>query len=114
MQARTKKLQFGRSPVHAWGLFAQEDIPEDEFVIEYVGEVIRSSLQDIREQEYQRAGLDSSYLFRVDSEIVIDATKKVTLFSTTAKKFSFVTLSDPLFTWGMVWGVTMNGLPGTL
>jgi SET domain-containing protein len=50
LQGRTKSLQFGRSPVHAWGLFAEEDIPENEFVIEYVGEIIRRSLEDIREQ----------------------------------------------------------------
>lgn len=77
MQARTKVLKFGRSPVHAWGLFAQDLIPPEEVLIEYVGEVIPSTLEDIREKAYQRQGLDSSYLFRIDREYVIDATKKV-------------------------------------
>jgi histone-lysine N-methyltransferase SETD1 len=55
---------FGRSGVHGWGLFAAEDIAEGEFVIEYVGELIRPVLSDIREQQYEARGWDSSYLFR--------------------------------------------------
>ena len=77
LQARTKDLKFGRSPVHAWGLFARDTIPAEEFVIEYVGELIRSSLEDIREATYERSGLGSSYLFRVDKDQVVDATKRV-------------------------------------
>lgn len=76
LQAKTKDLRFGRSAVHAWGLFARSTIQKEEFVIEYVGETIRSSLEDLREAEYQRSGLDSSYLFRVDNETVVDATKR--------------------------------------
>ena len=49
----------------------------EEFVIEYVGETIRSSLEDMREAKYEQSGLDSSYLFRVDKDTVVDATKKV-------------------------------------
>lgn len=79
LQARTKDLKFGRSPVHAWGLFARDTIPAEEFVIEYVGELIRSSLEDIREAAYERSGLGSSYLFRVDKDQVVDATKRVCL-----------------------------------
>ncbi|KAJ2795948.1 Histone-lysine N-methyltransferase setd1b, partial [Coemansia furcata] len=32
-------------------------------------------LADLREEQYEREGIGSSYLFRVDDEIVIDATK---------------------------------------
>ena len=77
LQARTKDLKFGRSPVHAWGLFARDTIPAEEFLIEYVGELIRSSLEDIREATYERSGVGSSYLFRVDKDQVVDATKRV-------------------------------------
>lgn len=77
MQARTRDLRFGRSSVHAWGLFAREAICSGEFVIEYVGEAIRSCLEDIREAQYMRSGLGSSYLFRVDKDSVVDATKRV-------------------------------------
>ena len=41
MQFRKKKLRFGRSRIHEWGLFAMEPIAADEMVIEYVGQNIR-------------------------------------------------------------------------
>ena len=77
LQGRTKDLKFGRSRVHAWGLFAMETIEPGDFVIEYVGELIRLKLSDAREAEYEASGLGSSYLFRIDLEWVVDATKKV-------------------------------------
>lgn len=45
-------------------------------VIEYVGEVIRQAVADRREKAYERVGIGSSYLFRVDDDLVVDATKK--------------------------------------
>ena len=45
-------------------------------VIEYVGEVIRSLIADEREHRYEGMGIGSSYLFRLDGESVIDATKR--------------------------------------
>lgn len=41
LQFRKKKLRFGRSRIHEWGLFAMEPIAADEMVIEYVGQNIR-------------------------------------------------------------------------
>ncbi|KAK9838060.1 hypothetical protein WJX74_010862 [Apatococcus lobatus] len=76
LKGRTKDLKFGRSHVHAWGLFAMETIEPGDFVIEYVGELIRLKLSDAREAEYEASGLGSSYLFRIDHEWVVDATKK--------------------------------------
>ena len=57
-------------------MFAQEDIRADDAVIEYTGEVIRSATADHREKIYETTGIGSSYLFKVDTDIVIDATKK--------------------------------------
>ena len=54
-----------------------ETIEAGDFVIEYVGELIRLKLSDAREAEYEASGLGSSYLFRIDHEWVVDATKKV-------------------------------------
>jgi histone-lysine N-methyltransferase SETD1 len=45
-------------------------------VIEYVGELIRQQVADRREKAYERQGIGSSYLFRVDEDLVVDATKK--------------------------------------
>lgn len=107
LKVRKKRLRFERSLIHEWGLFTQESVMADDVVIEYVGEVIRSQLSDLREKNYEAsgttwvlsssllacmssrcgdrccyvdadAGIGSSYLFRVDNDYVIDATKKVT------------------------------------
>lgn len=47
-QFRKKKLRFGRSRIHEWGLFAMEPIAADEMVIEYVGQNIRQVLFAVR------------------------------------------------------------------
>lgn len=76
LRTRKKKLKFSRSPIHDWGLYAMEPISAGEMVIEYVGEVIRQQVADKREKYYERTGIGSSYLFRVDDDAVVDATKK--------------------------------------
>lgn len=68
-------MTFGKSAIHDWGLFAMEDIGADEMVIEYVGQVVRPNLSDVREKRYERQGIGSSYLFRIDLDYVVDATK---------------------------------------
>lgn len=75
LQHKSKRVKFGRSSIHNWGLFAQEPIAPDEMVIEYIGEKIRANIADLREKQYERVGIGSSYLFRVDDFSVIDATK---------------------------------------
>lgn len=74
-QIRKKQLKFARSRIHDWGLFAKEPIGEGEMVIEYVGEVVRRSVADTLEKRYEALGIGSSYLFRVDHNVIIDATK---------------------------------------
>ncbi|XP_062840971.1 histone-lysine N-methyltransferase SETD1A [Trichomycterus rosablanca] len=75
LKFRKKKLRFGRSRIHEWGLFAMEPIAADEMVIEYVGQNIRQMVADTREKRYAQEGIGSSYLFRVDHDTIIDATK---------------------------------------
>ncbi|CAI5791060.1 histone-lysine N-methyltransferase SETD1A [Podarcis lilfordi] len=75
LKFRKKKLRFGRSRIHEWGLFAMEPIAADEMVIEYVGQNIRQVVADMREKRYAQEGIGSSYLFRVDHDTIIDATK---------------------------------------
>ncbi|CAO3625651.1 unnamed protein product [Cunninghamella echinulata] len=76
LKKKQKKLKFGRSAIHDWGLFAMEPIYQNEFVIEYLGEVIRQQVANHREREYEESGIGSSYLFRVDDDIIVDATIK--------------------------------------
>lgn len=68
-------MKFAKSAIHDWGLFAMEPIAADEMVIEYVGQMIRPLVADLREKQYEATGIGSSYLFRIDMEAIIDATK---------------------------------------
>ncbi|XP_072272020.1 histone-lysine N-methyltransferase SETD1B isoform X2 [Pyxicephalus adspersus] len=75
LKFRKKKLRFCKSHIHDWGLFAMEPIAADEMVIEYVGQNIRQVIADMREKRYEDEGIGSSYMFRVDHDTIIDATK---------------------------------------
>lgn len=76
LNKRKKPVQFARSAIHNWGLYALEPINAGEMIIEYVGERIRQQIAELREKNYLRSGIGSSYLFRVDENTVIDASKK--------------------------------------
>lgn len=76
LQSRKKRLKFEKSTIHDWGLFALEPIEANAMIIEYVGEVIRQKVADTREKRYERMGIGSSYMFRIDDDLIIDATKK--------------------------------------
>mmetsp|Transcript_12077 Transcript_12077/g.36829 ORF Transcript_12077/g.36829 Transcript_12077/m.36829 type:complete len:650 (-) Transcript_12077:702-2651(-) len=74
LKAQKKAVRFGKSRIHGYGLYAIEAIEEKEYVTEYIGEVIRNSIADVRESRYQRQGMGDSYMFRVSSDAVVDAT----------------------------------------
>jgi histone-lysine N-methyltransferase SETD1 len=76
LKVRKKRLKCAKSSIHDWGLFALERIEKDDMVIEYIGEVIRQQVADCREKKYEKMGIGSSYLFRVDEDTIIDATFK--------------------------------------
>ncbi|XP_071945453.1 uncharacterized protein [Antedon mediterranea] len=75
LKFRKKELKFSKSGIHGWGLYALETISQDEMVVEYVGQMVRQTIADMREKRYENIGIGSSYLFRIDSESIIDATK---------------------------------------
>ncbi|KAF6776449.1 hypothetical protein AHF37_04038 [Paragonimus kellicotti] len=74
LKFRKKQLIFAKSPIHAWGLIALEPIVAEEMVIEYVGQVVRKGVAELRERQYEAKGIGGSYLFRIDDDYVIDAT----------------------------------------
>lgn len=76
LNKRKKPVTFARSAIHNWGLYALEPIAAKEMIIEYVGERIRQPVAEMRERRYIKNGIGSSYLFRIDENNVIDATKK--------------------------------------
>jgi histone-lysine N-methyltransferase SETD1 len=75
LKKRKKLVKFHRSAIHNWGLYAQENITANDMIIEYVGEQVRQRVADLREVKYDMQGVGSSYLFRIDEDTVIDATK---------------------------------------
>lgn len=76
LKKRKKPVKFARSAIHNWGLYAMENINKDDMIIEYVGEEVRQQIAELRENRYLKSGIGSSYLFRIDDNTVIDATKK--------------------------------------
>ncbi|KAK2741478.1 histone methyltransferase set1 [Myotisia sp. PD_48] len=75
LKKRKKPVRFARSAIHNWGLYAEENIAANDMIIEYVGEKVRQQVADMRERRYLKSGIGSSYLFRIDENTVIDATK---------------------------------------
>lgn len=70
-----QSLRMDRSLIHGWGLFATRDIPANEPVIEYTGELIRLQVVDRRQAIYEKQGNLGSYIFRLDNGgLYIDAT----------------------------------------
>ncbi|AFZ81650.1 hypothetical protein BEWA_010670 [Theileria equi strain WA] len=73
-----KRLDVKPSAIHGLGLFTTEDITAGEPVVEYVGELIRDIISDKREEIYSESqgGDGSCYMFRLDDELIVDATRK--------------------------------------
>jgi len=63
------------SGIHGRGLFCKREIACGEMVIEYAGEEIRAILTDYREKYYDNKGI-GCYMFRIDDDLVVDATVK--------------------------------------
>ena len=68
-----ERLMFGKSSIHGWGLFTRAAHPVGAMVVEYRGERVRTTVADIREARYARAGQDC-YLLRLDDQHTIDST----------------------------------------
>jgi len=54
-----KKVRLAKSRIHDWGLFAEEAINANEPVLEYVGEIVRQRVADLREKRYEQQGISS-------------------------------------------------------
>lgn len=71
-----RKLAYGKSRIHGYGIFTKIPYEAGDMVIEYVGEIIRASVADKREHvTYNKLVGAGTYMFRIDDQHVIDATK---------------------------------------
>ncbi|KAK9810068.1 hypothetical protein WJX72_004247 [[Myrmecia] bisecta] len=64
-----------RSSIAEQGVFTTEYVSAAEMIMEYVGELVRRPLSDIRERSYKRTGW-GLYFFAIDADFVIDATMR--------------------------------------
>jgi hypothetical protein len=72
-------LAVRSSKIHSNGLFAKQSFRKGEMVVEYLGDLIRHSVADLREKkaiEDQEGADGSCYMFRLDDEFVVDATSR--------------------------------------
>lgn len=65
-------LQIGKTQSTGWGLFAGEEIPENKFIIEYMGEFIDYAEFNMR---FGRNDDKNFYFLSVSNTIYIDAKK---------------------------------------
>eukprot|EP00559_Dactyliosolen_fragilissimus_P007356 CAMPEP_0184871294 /NCGR_PEP_ID=MMETSP0580-20130426/40634_1 /TAXON_ID=1118495 /ORGANISM="Dactyliosolen fragilissimus" /LENGTH=354 /DNA_ID=CAMNT_0027373937 /DNA_START=1661 /DNA_END=2725 /DNA_ORIENTATION=+ len=69
-----RRLSAKRSHIHGWGLFTKVDLSKDDMIIEYMGETVGQCIADKREIAYEKSGIGSCYMFRLDSSHIVDAT----------------------------------------
>jgi len=68
-----QNVVLARSKIAGLGLYAARDLEKGQMIIEYIGEIIRSDLTDIREKKYEATN-HGIYMFRLDDDRVVDAT----------------------------------------
>ena len=73
-------VEVRRSAIHNWGLFVTRPVPKDGMVVEYMGQALRNSIADHKEQMYEHGAFKGQggdcYMFRLDGECVLDATMR--------------------------------------
>ncbi|XP_025875646.1 histone-lysine N-methyltransferase ASHR3 [Oryza sativa Japonica Group] len=73
---RQKKIEIVKTQYCGWGSRALEAIEKDDFVIEFVGEVIDDETCEERLEDMRRRGDKNFYMCKVKKDFVIDATFK--------------------------------------
>ncbi|ERN13661.1 histone-lysine N-methyltransferase TRX1 [Amborella trichopoda] len=71
-----RRLAFGKSAIHGFGIFTKLAHRAGDMVIEYTGELVRPTIADIREHLIYNSLVGAgTYMFRIDDERVVDATR---------------------------------------
>ena len=69
-----QRLEAKRSHIHGWGLFTKISMVKHSMLIEYMGEIVYQPIADKRERGYEKSGIGSCYMFRLDRHRIVDAT----------------------------------------
>ncbi|KAL8016890.1 putative Zinc finger, FYVE/PHD-type, Zinc finger, RING/FYVE/PHD-type, methyltransferase, trithorax [Plasmopara halstedii] len=70
-----ERMFVRKSTIHGYGLFMKEAVSEGQMIVEYQGQIIGQSVADERERRYEEQGVGSCYMFRLDDQTIIDATR---------------------------------------
>lgn len=73
---QSAKVEIFKTRKKGWGLRAADDLPANTFVMEYVGEVIRSKEFRSRVKKYTKQKIKHHYFMALRSDEIIDATVK--------------------------------------
>ena len=68
----SRRIQVRQSGVHGKGVFARQDIPKGETIIEYVGEIISAQEAEDR-HPHDPTDPNHTFYFQIDDDRVIDA-----------------------------------------
>ena len=67
-------LYVAPSKIAGLGVYSRIKIRANQPIIQYVGELMRERIADLRESRYDQEGHYGTYIFRIEGEQVIDAT----------------------------------------
>lgn len=71
-----KSVLPGKSAIHGWGAFTTRKLSPGDMVIEYVGELVRPSVAEMRERLlYDTLVGAGTYVFRLNANLCVDATR---------------------------------------
>lgn len=71
-----KNIFPGKSAIHGWGAFTTKKLSRGDMVIEYVGELVRPSVAEMRERIlYDKLVGAGTYVFRLNTNFCVDATR---------------------------------------
>lgn len=74
-------LKFYSSKIQGLGLYAARDIEKHTMIIEYIGEVIRTEVSEIREKQYEsKVSSDSVYLYMFKINVSISSAESWYLY----------------------------------